>query len=76
MEDFLRFLITPLLSEPQKLEVKSTSYSVTISVASGDMGRVIGKGGAVISAIRNLVRTYAISHQLPFTTVTLTEPPA
>lgn len=74
MEQLLQFLLTPLLSQPEQLAIKSSTYNIAVSVAPEDMGRVIGKGGTVISAIRNLVRTYCISHQIPFTTITITEP--
>ncbi len=76
MENFLSFLISPLLTVPQALVFKISAYSVSISVDDSDMGRVIGKNGSIISAVRNLVRTYSITHQLPFTTVVITEPPA
>lgn len=74
MPDFLKFLLTPLLSMPDQLSIKSSTYNIAVSVSPEDMGRVIGRGGAVISAVRNLVRTYCISHQIPFTTITITEP--
>lgn len=74
MEEFLRFLLTPLLSQPDKLAIHSATSSVAISVAAEDMGRIIGKNGSVISALRNLVRAYAIAHQLPFTAVSINEP--
>lgn len=74
MEALLQFLFTPLLSQPEQLVIKSSTYNIAVSVAPEDMGRVIGKGGTVISAIRNLVRTYCISHQIPFTTITIDEP--
>lgn len=74
MSDFLKFLISPLLSQPEELEIKPSTYNISVTVSSDDMGRVIGKNGNVISAIRNLVRAYCISHQQPFTTVTLVEP--
>ena len=74
MEALLQFLFTPLLSQPEQLVIKSSTYNIAVSVAPEDMGRVIGKGGTVISAIRNLVRTYCISHQIPFTTITIVEP--
>jgi len=74
MQDFLIFLLTPLLSQPDQLVIKLSTYNIAISIAPEDMGRVIGKGGAVISAMRNLMRTYCISHQIPFTTITITEP--
>ena len=74
MEDYLKFLITPLLSEPDRLGITLAASNITISVVDADMGKVIGKNGSVITALRNLVRAYCISHQLPFTVVTLTEP--
>ncbi len=74
MQDFLKFLLTPLLSQPDQLLIKSSTYNIAVSVAPEDMGLVIGRGGAVISAIRNLVRTYCINHQIPFTTITIAEP--
>ena len=74
MEALLQFLFTPLQSQPEHLVIKSSTYNIAVSVAPEDMGRVIGKGGTVISAIRNLVRTYCISHQIPFTTITIDEP--
>lgn len=74
MQDFLKFLLTPLLSLPDQLSIKSSTYNIAVSVAPEDMGRVIGRGGGVISAIRNLVRTYCICHQIPFTTITIAEP--
>ncbi len=74
MEEYLKFLITPLLSTPDSLNIQIAPSNITIAVATADMGRVIGKGGAVISAIRNLVRAYCIGHNLPFTAVTLAEP--
>ncbi len=33
--------------------------NITISVAEGDMGRVIGKGGRVINAIRTIAKARA-----------------
>lgn len=76
MEEYLNFLLKPLLSESDKLVISIAPSNITITVAEADMGRVIGKGGSVISAIRNLARAYCIGHGLPFTAVTLTEPEA
>ena len=65
MEKFLEFLITPLLSEPKSLKLKTESSQITIQIADADTGRVIGKQGSVINAIRTLAKTYCALHQLP-----------
>lgn len=74
MEDFLKFLIIPLLSEPQGLQLSSSPESITIKVADADVGRIIGKHGNVINAIRTLLRTYCIAHQQTFPNLTLDTP--
>lgn len=63
MQDFLTFLITPLLTQPDQLVITIHNYSISLKVAPEDAGRVIGKHGIVISSLRNLCRTYCISHQ-------------
>jgi len=76
MEDFLKFIITPLLSEPKHLQITSTDNSITIKVGDPDVGRIIGKQGNVINAIRTLSRTYCAIHQLPPINILLLTPPA
>lgn len=73
MDTFLKFVVAPLLSEADKLEVHVAGNAVTIHVAAADMGRVIGKHGNIISAIRNLVKVYCATHQTPSYTITLAE---
>lgn len=65
MEDFIRFLVTPLLTLPDQLVVKTATSTVTLHIAPDDMGRVIGKHGNIISALRNLLRLYCSTHNLP-----------
>ena len=73
MEEYLRFLISPLLSHPDLLHVTINGPIVVLSVAEDDMGRVIGKHGATINSLRTLLRTYCALHQLPPSTLTLAE---
>lgn len=73
MDTFLKFVVTPLLSEPDKLEVHLADSSATIHVAAADMGRIIGKHGNIISAIRNLVKVYCATHQAAAMSITLAE---
>ncbi|MBI2587327.1 KH domain-containing protein, partial [Candidatus Amesbacteria bacterium] len=65
MPNYLTYLITPLLSHPDQLEISSQAGSVTIKVSPDDTGRVIGKHGLVINSLRTLLKTYCHLHQLP-----------
>lgn len=73
MDHFLKFVVAPLLTEPDKLAVHLAGSSATIHVAQVDMGRVIGKHGNIISAIRNLVKVYCATHHTPAMSITLAE---
>lgn len=76
MEDFVKYIVTPLLSDSSGLEISSQSGSITLKVADADVGRVIGKQGNVINSIRTLLKTYCAVHQLPPTNLVLNTPPA
>lgn len=41
-------------------EIDNGNTNISLEVAKEDMGRVIGKGGKVIKAIRNMLRIRAI----------------
>lgn len=75
MEDLLRFIITPLLTVPDKLKITANESSVTIDVDPTDIGRIIGKHGTVINAIRTIAKTFSTNHHLPQPTILLTTPP-
>ncbi len=73
MDQFLTFLISPLLTEPSQLAISTSSAVITLHVNPADMGRVIGKHGIVISALRQLLRVYCLTHNHPPVTLTLAE---
>lgn len=56
MENLLQTILEPMLDHPEDLEISSeeTKYNISykVSVHSDDVGRVIGKRGRVIKAIR------------------------
>lgn len=62
MEDLLKFVLTPLLDEPNKLEITNEKDGQTnlerfyIKVAEKDKGKVIGKGGKIIMSLRQLAK--------------------
>lgn len=64
MKTLIEFILNHLVSHPEDVAVEEVAeYSATtykITVHPDDMGRIIGRGGAVIKAIRRLVSVKAI----------------
>lgn len=60
MEELVKFLAQSLVEEPDKVHVyvKETRNAdiYKLSVASDDVGRVIGKNGRVANALRTVLR--------------------
>lgn len=71
MSDFLKYCLTPLLSHPKDLVIEESPTGISIKVNPQDAGRVIGRGGSVITALRSLLATYCANHNLPSVQVTL-----
>jgi uncharacterized protein len=64
MKALVEYMAGALVDEPDKVRVNevSGSHSVVLElhVAPDDVGRVIGKGGRVANAMRNLLRVAAL----------------
>ncbi len=64
MTELLEFLVKALVEEPDAVEVEELEEEgdlvYEISVADGDLGRVIGKGGRVANAIRAIAKAAAV----------------
>ena len=71
MENFVRFLITPLLTKPEELSLEISGGLTFVSVSTEDAGRVIGKKGNIITAIRTLLKSYCVNHRLAPTGITI-----
>ena len=63
-EDVLAYLVESLVDDPESVEIDSIEgrrgVSLEVRVASGDMGRVIGRRGRMANAIRTVVRAAAV----------------
>ncbi len=63
MEDFVAYIIKNLVSKPEDVTVSSSEtqeqISIEIRVAAEDVGKVIGRRGNTINALRTIVRTVA-----------------
>ena len=75
MQDFLKSLLTPVVANPDAISITENGHLVTLEVDPTDVGRVIGKKGAVIHHLRVLVKTYCSTHNLPVVTLVLNSPP-
>lgn len=65
--DLVNYILVNLVAEPERLNVTAerTEDSVLIEVtcAADDAGRIIGRGGRVINAVRTLARAAADGRQ-------------
>lgn len=64
MKDALQLIVTSLVDKPKAVVIEETEeegvVSFVISLDKEDMGKVIGKEGKVIRAIRNALKIPAI----------------
>lgn len=67
LENLLLFLARQLVDEPDKVEVTGkemdSRVDLTLRVAEGDVGKVIGKGGRIVKAIRTVMKAASVKAQ-------------
>ena len=60
MRELVEFLVRALVDEPDAVEVEEYEEEgdlvLEVSVADGDLGRVIGRGGRIANSIRTVAR--------------------
>lgn len=65
--DLVTFILQNLVAEPDRLEVTATgdnrNLHVEVTCAPDDVGRIIGRGGRLINAVRTLARASADGRQ-------------
>jgi predicted RNA-binding protein YlqC (UPF0109 family) len=68
MKNFVEYLLVRLVDHPDELSVEEETTAeglvIHIKVHANDMGRVIGKGGKIIKAVRKLVQVKAAKDDL------------
>lgn len=77
MEDLLKTLLEPLITDLKKVKIKKESdgknYRFTVLVPKEDIAKVIGKNGKMVKSIKNLMKIRAIKEGV-FVTVEVSEP--
>lgn len=64
MKKALEYIVTQIVDDPKSVEISENEdngmINFAIKVAGADMGKIIGKNGKVIRAIRNVIKIAAI----------------
>ena len=64
--DLTRLIVSRIVDKPDEVEITTDEQGrglvIEVSVAETDMGKVIGKGGRNIDAIRAVVRAAGLRH--------------
>lgn len=68
MEDLIKLLVEPLVTDARTIKVTSEKnqdqIKFTLSVPQTDIAKVIGRGGKMIKAIKNLLKIRAIKENV------------
>jgi len=68
-EELVRFLVASLLDDDIEFEVRGHAHRdqlrLELAVEESQRGRVIGRGGRIARAMRNLVDAAAVPNHLP-----------
>lgn len=68
MEDLLAYLARSLVDDPEAVVVESFEEDdgtvvLELTVAAGDTGKVIGRGGRTVGALRTILKAAAVRAQ-------------
>jgi hypothetical protein len=67
VKELVEYLVKSLAEYPDRVELAQEEYEDTVSlelrISPEDLGRIIGKGGNTINAIRTVVQAAASSHK-------------
>lgn len=62
VKEIVEYIIRQLVSDQESVEIteqeeEANVFIIKVSVASEDMGKIIGKGGKIASAIRSIIKS-------------------
>ncbi len=64
LQNLLVLLVRPIVDEPDRIEVEATEsdsrVDLELRVAEADIGKVIGRGGRTIRAIRTVLKAASV----------------
>ncbi|KKS46133.1 hypothetical protein A3J20_01765 [Candidatus Gottesmanbacteria bacterium RIFCSPLOWO2_02_FULL_42_29] len=65
MKGFLKYLLSQIVDHPDQIEIEEEqinelSFQYTLKAESTDVGKIIGRDGKIIQAIRNAAKILAV----------------
>ena len=68
MLELVRTIVDQLVDDPSNVDINvdDTNYVITILVDKSEIGRVIGKQGRIAKAIRSIVRSAGMKHNVKY----------
>ena len=69
MKEFLHYLLSLICDYPEKIDIKESqisdsNFSYLITADQSDIGKIIGKGGKIIQAVRNIAKIIAVKENI------------
>ena len=68
MDDLLKFLLEPLVSDIKTIKIEKAEQDQNlrylVTIPKEDIAKVIGKGGKMIKAIKNLLRVRGVKENI------------
>ncbi|OGE08925.1 hypothetical protein A3A60_01050 [Candidatus Curtissbacteria bacterium RIFCSPLOWO2_01_FULL_42_26] len=68
MDDLLNFLLEPLVSDIKTIKIEKAEQDQNlrylVTIPKEDIAKVIGKGGKMIKAIKNLLRVRGVKENI------------
>ena len=65
LKNLLVLLVRPIVDEPDRVEVEASEsenrVELALTVAPDDVGKVIGRGGRTIRAIRTVIKAASVN---------------
>lgn len=63
MKNLLEYIVSVIVEKPEEVKIEQSTQDemevLNLTVAPDDMGKIIGKNGQIIKALRTLLRTAA-----------------
>ena len=67
LKDLAEYLVKSLVDHPEKVEIvereEDDTVLIELKISADDIGKIIGKSGNTINAIRTILQTAASSHK-------------
>lgn len=67
MVELVKYVVDSLVDNKEKVSVIEEGDVIKVTVAAGDMGKVIGKQGKIAKAIRTIVKSAAAKEDKKYT---------